>query len=465
MPKLSFLGAAGNVTGSRYLFEDTNTQLLVDCGMYQERDFQSRNWNPSPLEPSLIDAVFLTHAHIDHCGLLPKLVHDGFKGPVYATDATLEMAEIMLLDSARIQEEDADYKKRRHTREGRRGKTPFPEEPLYTVEDAQACVPLFRPLERNKKLKLDGISATLFNAGHVMGSAMVYLEFESGGEARTICFSGDIGRPDRLLQDAPDAPTKLDYLVMESTYGDREHPPAEDVRARLRAVIKETAERGGNIVIPAFALERTQELLYFLKTMFKDGSIPQLPVFVDSPMAIRLTEIFSRHPELWGGDIEGFKKGSPFEFPGLTLTGSAADSRAIAKEKGSSIIIAGSGMANGGRIKHHLVNNISRSESTILFVGYQARGTLGRVIVNGADPVRILGHEYEVRAKVEQLHGLSAHAGRTELLNWASQIHEAPRRIFVTHGEEEAATAVAGELRRRTGWEVSTPEYRQSFEL
>lgn len=464
MPKLTFLGAAGNVTGSRYLLEDTNTQLLVDCGMYQERDFQSRNWDPSPLDPSQIDAILLTHAHIDHCGLLTKLVHDGFKGPVYATDATLEMVEVMLLDSARIQEEDADYKKRRHTREGRRGKTP-PEVPLYTVEDAEACVPLFRPLERDKKIKLDGISATLFNAGHVMGSAMVFLEFQSGGETRNICFSGDIGRPERLLQDAPDALTKLDYLVMESTYGDREHPATEDVKARFAAIINETARRGGNVIIPAFALERTQELLYFLKTLFKEGSIPQLPVFVDSPMAIKLTGIFSQHPELWGGDIEGYKKGSPFEFPGLTLTSTATESRAIAKKKGSCIIIAGSGMATGGRIKHHLVNNISRKKNTILFVGFQARGTLGRVIVNGVNPVRILGKYYEVNARVEQLHGLSAHAGRSELLDWASQMPAAPRRVFITHGEEEVAAAFAGELRKRTGWEVSTPEYKQSFEL
>ena len=465
MPKLTFLGAAGNVTGSRYLFEDTNTQLLVDCGLYQEREFQKRNWQPSPLEPSAIDAVFLTHAHLDHCGLLPRLVRDGFNGPVYATDATLEMAEVMLLDSARIQEEDADNKKRRHTREGRRGKTPFPEEPLYTVEDAMACVPLFRPIERNKPVKLDGITATLFDAGHVMGSSMVFLEFQSGDGKRTICFSGDIGRPGRLLQDSPDSPTTPDYLVMESTYGDREHPPAEEVRQKLIDTIKDTVRRGGNVVIPAFALERTQELLFYLKGLFQNGDIPQLPVFVDSPMATRLTEIFKRHPELWGGDIEGYKKGSPFDFPGLSFTGSAADSRAIAKKKGTSIIIAGSGMATGGRIKHHLANNISRGDSTILFVGYQARGTLGRVIVNGVSPVRILGQEYTVKARVEQLHGLSAHAGRSELLDWASGFSRPPRHIFVTHGEEEAADAFATELNRRTGWQVTAPEYQQSFEL
>lgn len=465
MPKLTFLGAAGNVTGSRYLLEDTRTQLLIDCGMYQEREFRSRNWDPSPLEPSKIDAVFLTHAHIDHCGLLPRLVKEGFSGPVYATDATLEMAEVMLLDSARIQEEDADYKKRRHTREGRRGKTPHPEAPLYTVEDAQACVPLFRPIPREKPLKLDGITATLFDAGHVMGSAMVLLEFMSGNQARSICFSGDIGRPERLLQDAPESLAAPDYLVVESTYGDREHPPSSEIKNRLADIINDTVRRGGNIVIPAFALERTQELLHYLKLLRAQGEIPKIPVFVDSPMAIKLTEIFSRHPELWGGDIDNYKKGSPFEFSGLTLTGSVSDSRAIAKKKGSSIIIAGSGMAAGGRIKHHLVSNISRSESTILFVGYQARGTLGRVITGGTSPVRILGQYYDVNARVEQLHGLSAHAGRSELLNWASHMAKPPRHIFVTHGEEESAASFTEALKQRTGWPVTAPAYGDSFEL
>ena len=463
MPKLTFLGAAGNVTGSRYLFEDRATQLLVDCGLYQEREFQSRNWDPSPLEPSKLEAVLLTHAHLDHCGLLPKLVRDGFRGKIYATDATLEMAEVMLLDSARIQEEDADAKKRRHRREGRRG--PHPEEPLYTVEDAEACFPLFQPVEYGKPVDLDGLKASFVNAGHVMGSAMIYLDFKSGNETRTICFSGDVGRPERPLEESPVSPTTPDYLVVESTYGDRDHPPAAEVEGRFAEVINETARRGGNLVIPAFALERTQEILFYLKRLLATGKVPRLPVYVDSPMAIKLTGIFTRHPELWGGDIEGYKKGSPFDFPGLSLTSSAAESRAIAGRKGSSIIIAGSGMATGGRIKHHLINNISRGESTILFVGYQARGTLGREIVQGTNPVRILGARHEVKARIEQLHGLSAHADRTELLEWTSHFARPPRQVFVTHGEEEAAGSFAEALRQRTGWTVATPKYGESFEL
>ena len=466
MTKLTFLGAAGNVTGSRYLFEDKSTQLLVDCGLYQEREFQSRNWDPSPLEPSKLEAVLLTHAHLDHIGLLPKLVRDGFKGKIYATDATLEMAEVMLLDSARIQEEDADAKKRRHRREGRKG--PYPEEPLYTVEDAEACFPLFRPADYDKPVDFNGVRATFLNAGHVMGSAMVFLEFKSGnpsGEGRSICFSGDVGRPDRPLEEAPLSPTVPDYLVVESTYGDREHPPVAEVEGRFAEIINETARRGGNVIIPAFALERTQEILYYLKRLQATGRVPKLPVFVDSPMAIKLTGIFSRHPELWGGDIEGYKKGSPFDFPGLSLTSSAAESRAIAGQKGSSIIIAGSGMATGGRIKHHLVSNISRPESTILFVGYQARGTLGRVITTGTTPVRILGRQYDVKAKIEQLHGMSAHADRTELLEWTSHFAKPPIQVFVTHGEEDAAASFAEVLRQRTGWTVVMPKYGQSFEL
>ncbi len=463
MPKLTFLGAAGNVTGSRYLFEDQATQLLVDCGLYQEREFQSRNWDPSPLEPSKLEAVLITHAHLDHIGLLPKLVRDGFKGKIYATGATLEMAEVMLLDSASIQEEDAAAKKRRHQREGRRG--PHPEVPLYTVEDAEACFPLFQPVEYGKPVDFDGLKASFINAGHVLGSAMIFLDFKSGNESRTICFSGDIGRPERPLEESPVSPTTPDYLVVESTYGDRDHPPAAEVEGRFAEVINETARRGGNLVIPAFALERTQEILFYLKRLLASGKVPRLPVYVDSPMAIKLTGIFSRHPELWGGDIEGYKKGSPFEFPGLSLTSSAAESRAIAGRKGSSIIIAGSGMATGGRIKHHLISNISRSESTILFVGYQARGTLGREIVQGTNPVRILGAQHEVKAKIEQLHGLSAHADRTELLEWTSHFARPPLNVFVTHGEEEAAGSFAEALRQRTGWNVTTPAYGDSFEL
>ncbi len=463
MPKLTFLGAAGNVTGSRYLFEDKATQLLVDCGLYQEREFLSRNWDPSPLEPSKLEAVLLTHAHLDHCGLLPKLVRDGFKGKIFATDATLEMVEVMLLDSARIQEEDADAKKRRHRREGRKG--PYPEEPLYTIEDAEACFPLFHPVEYGQPVDFDGLRASFINAGHVMGSAMIYLDFKSGNESRTICFSGDVGRPERPLEESPVSPSTPDYLVVESTYGDRDHPPAAEVEGRFAEIINETASRGGNLIIPAFALERTQEILFYLKRLLASGKVPRLPVYVDSPMAIKLTGIFSRHPELWGGDIEGYKKGSPFDFPGLALTSSPAESRAIAGQKGSSIIIAGSGMATGGRIKHHLVNNISRGESTILFAGYQSRGTLGREILQGTNPVRILGAQHEVKAKIEQLHGLSAHADRTELLEWTSHLARPPRQVFVTHGEEEAAGSFAEALRGRTGWNVVTPAYADRYEL
>ena len=463
MPKLTFFGAAGNVTGSRYLFEDSHTQILVDCGIYQEREFLSRNWNPSPLAPSEIDAVILTHAHLDHCGLLPKLVHDGFKGKIYGTAATLEMVQVLLLDSANIQEEDADAKKRRHLREGRNG--PYPEVPLYTIEDAQRCFPLFQPVKYDNAIEFDGIKASLQNAGHVLGSAMVYLEFKSQGETRKICFSGDVGRPASPLLTAPRPPAASDYLVVESTYGDREHPPVAEVESRLANIINETVQRGGNIVIPAFALERTQELLYYLKRLMQAGTIPRLTVYVDSPMAIELTGIFNRHPEVWGSDSGGFTKTSPFVFPGLKLTGSMAESRAIGSDKKPCIIISGSGMATGGRIKYHLVNNITRPESTILFVGYQARGTLGRLITDGRNPVRILGQEYEVKARIEQLHGLSAHADRTELLEWVSRMGSAPRHVFVTHGEENAALSFAEALRQRTGWAVTVPAYGDSFEL
>ncbi|XUW99845.1 MAG: MBL fold metallo-hydrolase [Dehalogenimonas sp.] len=460
MPKLTFLGAAGNVTGSRYLFEGVKIQLLVDCGLYQEREFRSRNWDPSPLKPSEIEAVILTHAHLDHCGLLPKLVHDGFRGKVYGTGATLEMAEVMLLDSARIQEEDAEFKKRRHEREGRRG--PFPEVPLYTVEDAHNTFPLFQTAEYGQTIEFDGVKATLQDAGHVLGSAMVYLECQSGGQGRSILFSGDIGRLVSPLLPAPQPPPAPDYLVMEATYGDREHPPVGEVEESLASVINDTVKKGGNVVIPAFALERTQELLFYIKNLLTDGKIPKLTVYVDSPMAIELTAIFSKHPELLGGEAG---QSTPFGFPGLKLTGSVEDSKAINHDPKPCIIIAGSGMATGGRIKHHLVNNISRPECTILFVGYQSRGTLGRVITDGVNPVRILGQEYEVKARIEQLQGVSAHAGRSELLEWVTKLGKTPRNVFITHSEEDSAKSFADALKASTGWQVTVPTYGQSFEL
>ena len=464
--KLSFLGAAQNVTGSQYLIETDSVRLLVDCGLYQERELKRRNWGPFFFVPKALDAVLLTHAHLDHCGLLPKLVREGFNGPIYCTAATSEITQIMLLDSANLQEEDAEFKKRRHEREGRRA--PYPEVPLYTKDDAEAVFPLFSSVKYGETVKIgEGIEATFYDAGHVLGSSMVKLKIRQSGEERTMLFSGDIGRWGKPILRDPTLFDDADYVIVESTYGDRLLESSQDAANQLAEVINTTVKTGGNIVIPSFALERSQEILYYLNKLLLEGRIPHLMVFVDSPMAVGITEVFQNHPELFDPEMGQLlrQRRSPFDFPGLNLVRTVEGSKAINHIVGSTIIIAGSGMCTGGRIKHHLVNNISRKESTILFVGYQAVGTLGRHIVDGAREVRILGQRYRVRAKVVQLDGFSAHADRDQLVRWLSSLRKPPRRIFVTHGEPNASQHLANLVRSSSGWETVIPSYKNQVFL
>jgi len=458
--KLSFLGAAQNVTGSRYLLETNNAKILVDCGLYQERKFVSRNWDPFPVQPRNLDAVLLTHAHLDHCGLLPKLVHEGFRGKIYCTEATSEIAQIILLDSAHLQAEDAEFKKKRHERERRR--SPFPEIPLYTVDDAKASFPLFSPVKYGETIQIsNGVKAIFRDAGHVLGSSMIRVEVSQDGERRTIVFSGDVGRWDRPILRDPATFDEVDYILVESTYGDRIHKAVTDIGDNLAEIINSTHKAGGNIVVPSFALERSQEVLYYMNQLLIEDHIPHLLVFLDSPMAISITEVFKRHSELFDEEMSKLvrEKRSPFGFPNLIMTQTTDESKAINHILGTVMIIAGSGMCTGGRVKHHLVTNILRRESTILFVGYQAIGTLGRQIVDGAKKVRILGQHYPVRARTEQIHGFSSHADRNELIKWLSRPNMAPRRVFVVHGEYESAQQFGKFLRNKTGWNVSVPEY------
>jgi metallo-beta-lactamase family protein len=460
--KLTFLGAAQNVTGSQYLVQSDKTSFLVDCGLYQERELTGRNWGPFLFPPERLEAVLLTHAHLDHCGLLPKLTREGFNQAIYCTSATAEITEIMLLDSGRIQEEDADFKKRRHQKENRKG--PYPEVPLYTRDDAEAVYPLFSAVRYGQTVQIgDGVEATFYDAGHVLGSSMVRLKIEQNGEARTILFSGDVGRRNKPILNDPTFFEEADYVIVESTYGDRLLESPQDAANQLAEAINSAVKRGGNIVIPSFALERSQELLYYLNQFLLEGRIPHLLVFVDSPMAVEVTGVFERHPDLFDQEMRKLlhQQRSPFDFPGLELAGTVEESKAINHIKGSAIIIAGSGMCTGGRIKHHLVNNISREESTILFVGYQAAGTLGRQIVDGAQRVRILGQYYPVKAKIEQLSGFSAHADRDGLLRWLSSLRRPPRRVFITHGELDASRHLAGLIRSRHGWEATVPSYQE----
>ncbi len=464
--KITFLGAAQNVTGSRYLLEANGYKLLIDCGLYQERQFQGRNWDTFPIPPAELDAILLTHAHVDHCGLLPKLVRDGFAGRVYCTAPTADIARIVLLDAAKLAVEDAAFKQKRHTREGRKGA--FPEEPLYTVEDAQRCQDIFSVVPYDETFSLfDNLDVCFRNVGHILGAASIRVETRYNGDTRSLLFSGDLGRWDKPILLDPANFAQADYIICESTYGDRRHEDSADIKQHLCDIINNAQAAGGNIVIPSFAIERAQELLYYLNELLLEDCIPHLITFVDSPMAVSVTEVFKNHPDLFDKDMREHLRNnqSPFDFPGLVMSRTTRQSKAINHIKGTAIIIAGAGMCTGGRIKHHLVNNITRPESTILFVGYQAHGTLGRIIVDGQPEVRILGQKYPVRARIERLFGFSAHADQDELLRWLGEIGNTPRRVFVTHGESETAQKFAQLLTKKKNWPTHVPKYQESVTL
>jgi metallo-beta-lactamase family protein len=463
---LSFLGAAQNVTGSRFLLEAGGHRFLVDCGMHQERDLRSRDWEPFPVPPESIDAVLISHAHLDHCGYFPRLASHGFKGPAYCSAATAEIMRISLLDSAHLQESDAEHKRRRHEREGRKG--PHPEEPLYTVEQTKACFPQLKEIEQRKPVQLaEGVTATFYEAGHILGSSMIAVDLALNGEKRRIIFSGDVGRWDRPILKDPTVFKQADYVLVESTYGNRVHASVKDIENELERVIKTTMEAGGNLIVPSFAIERAQELLYYMKVLLGDKRIPRIPVFLDSPMAIAVTEVFRNHTHLFDKEAMQIMResGSPFDFPTLMAVDSVDHSKSLNYLRGGAMIIAGSGMCTGGRVKHHLVNNISRPESTILFVGYQAVGTLGRQIVEGAERVRIFNEKYPVRARIEQIHGFSAHADQNELLRWLSSIENKPRKVFVVHGEEDSARDFAALVQKERHWDVAIPAYRETYPI
>lgn len=464
--KLSFLGAAQNVTGSRHMLEANGIRILVDCGFFQERQLADRNWDKFPVDPSQIDAVLLTHAHLDHCGLLPKLAKEGFKGPIYCTDATAEIAKIILLDSAHLQEEDAEYKKKRHAKEGR--ESPRPIKPLYTKEDAEACFPQFSTVKYREVQPLGtDIECTFYDAGHVLGSSIIRVKVRQGDEERIVIFSGDIGRPDRPIVCDPTVFDEADYVLIESTYGDRIHNDFKDIKTAIGEVVNATVARGGKIVVPSFALERSQELLYYINELLQENIIKPIKVFLDSPMANKITKVFQKHPELYDKNMAELvhNNNSPFKIASLKMVQTTDESKSILDVAEPFIVIAGSGMCTGGRIKHHLVNYISDPKNTIMFVGYQAVGTLGRRIIDGEQEVRILGENRIIRAKIVRINGFSAHADRDELIKWLKFLKKAPRKVFVVHGEESSAKKFAESVRKEIGCDVMVPNYRDTVIL
>jgi metallo-beta-lactamase family protein len=460
--KIKFIGATKNVTGSKFLLQCKGKNLLIDCGLFQERDLKNRNWEAFPFPTGEIDFILLTHAHLDHSGYLPKIVKDGFSGKILCTRPTAEITKIALFDSAKLMVEDAEKKRKRHQKEGRKG--PYPEIPLYDMEDVENVLPLFEVVSYNEEIKIsDEIRVIFYDAGHILGSSFIKII----SDGKEILFSGDIGRFGNPILKDPSIIESADVLIMETTYGDRLHADRKIAEEKFQNIINETEKKGGNIVIPTFAIERTQEILYYIKKLLLENRIPHLITFLDSPMAIEVTEVFKKYSSFLDGEAEKLlnKNISPFDFPLLHFTKSVEESKMINHIKGSCIIMAGSGMCTGGRIKHHLVNNIERKESSIVFVGYQAKGTLGREILE-KDQVRILGNFYKVKAKIEKIDGFSGHADREELLNFLSGFKKFPENTFLVHGEEEIINNFSKILYERFKTsKIFIPSYLDEYEI
>jgi len=463
MPKITFLGAAGTVTGSKYLIEAGGKRLLVDCGLFQgSRELQQRNWNNLPIDPASIDWVLLTHAHIDHSGYIPRLVKSGYRGPIYSNAATRELCQLLLLDSAHLQEEDARYAAKK------KYSSHHPPLPLYTVAQAQACLAQFREIPRADIFSISPEFSVLpHDAGHILGSSWLELTITENGKRTLVVFSGDVGRYDQPILKDPESPTHADFLLCESTYGDRDHPTGS-VADELADVINRVAKRGGAVVVPAFAVGRTQTLMYYLRELEEKQRIPRLPVYVDSPMAINVTDIYVRHKEDHDADfVQQENQGNldPLNMKEVHMTRSVEDSKSINDVVSPCIIISASGMANGGRILHHLARRLPDSRSAVLLVGYEAEGTGGRALEDGAQYLRIHGEEVPVRAEIVKIDQLSAHAGRSELLRWLSGITVPPRQTFLVHGEPNALESFHGAVTSRFHWPVTVPEYLQSIDL
>ena len=461
--KITFLGAAGEVTGSQHLIETAHLRILLDCGLFQGHRAEAWHKNKQfRCDPRNLDAVILSHAHIDHSGNLPNLVKQGYEGPIYATRVTAHLSNTMLLDSGHIHESDAAYVNKKRRKRGER-----PVEPLYTLADAMRVEQFFQGVDYDEAFEvIPGVQARLVEAGHILGSAAVTVDIATGTETRRIVFSGDIGRYGAPILPDPMPIEEAEYVVVESTYGDRRHDP-EPIPQQLERVISDAVKRGGAIIVPAFAIGRTQELMYHLSGLEKAGRIPRLPAYLDSPMAIGATEIYCAHPEDFEGDMRRMvmDRNCPLHCGDFRLARSPDESRAINEIKGPVVIISASGMVTGGRVLHHLRLRLPDARTTVLLVGYQATGTRGWLLQNGASSVRIFGEDIPVRARVETIHGLSAHADADGLIRWLRTAARPPKRVFVVHGDPEPAKSLAERIKTELGWEATVPKYRDRAQI
>lgn len=472
MSYIQFLGAAGGVTGSKHLINTSadgasgsGIQVLVDCGLFQgQKEWRERNWQELPIPARNIDGVILTHAHLDHSGWIPRLVKGGYRGPIYATQATIELCGILLPDSGHLQEEDAEFHNKKKTSKH------SPALPLYTAEEAQQCLQYFQPVEMGEVKQLSPeLSFRFVRAGHILGSSMAEITLTQNGSTRRLLFTGDIGRvhdtesaPGEVVRSGPQDGERADLIVMESTYGNRRHP-TEDPRPILANLIRQTLQRGGSVVVPAFAVERTQKFLFILKELMESGQIPRVPVHADSPMAIGAVEIFLKHEEEFTEDTKKLiaQHGSPLQWKDFHFDSTPEESKKINDSRYPAIIVSSSGMATGGRIQHHLAQRLPDPRNLVLFIGFQAPGTRGRQIKDGAKEVKIFGQIIAVRAQVAALEQFSDHADPPELLEWLHTFKQAPGMTYLVHGDPDAAAALRQLMAKDLGWHVEVAQWLQ----
>lgn len=477
MAYIQFLGAAGTVTGSKHLIntasdsDATGTsgfQVLVDCGMFQgQQEWRDRNWQDIPVPARNIDAVILTHAHLDHCGWIPRLVKEGFRGPIYATAATIDLCGIVLPDSGHLQEEDAAfYNKTKSSKHD-------PALPLYTLAEAEASLQYFKPVQMGAKVQLSPeLSMRFVPAAHILGSAMAEVSLRMNGQTRRLLFTGDIGRvrdqnvAGKEVHSGPAEGETADLLVMESTYGNRQHP-TEDPRPKLAAIIKKTVERGGSVVVPAFAVERTEKFLFMLKELMEAGQIPRVPVFCDSPMGIKAVQIFLKYTEDYSAETRQVinQFGSPLTWPGFTFASTPQESKKINDAKYPCIIVSSSGMVSGGRVQHHLAQRLPDPKNTVIFIGFQAPGTRGFTIKSGASQVKIYGQMVPIRAEVDAFEQFSDHADTRELLEWLRTFTQKPGVTYLVHGEPAAASQLRDEITKQLGWNVQIAQWMEKVDV